>query len=498
MLESNSQQSNTPQKALEIYDTLTKQKRVFKPIVPNHIGLYVCGPTVYDYCHIGHARLYLIMDTIVRYLRSQGYQLKYIRNITDIDDKIIQRANDNNEPFDVLAGRYIQAMEQDLKALNLLKPDLEPKATEYVQEMIDLIQSLIEKGFAYAGENGDVYYNVGSFKSYGCLAHRDLEDLQVGSRVEVNESKRNPLDFVLWKKAKPNEPKWPSPWGEGRPGWHTECSAMSLKNLGQTFDLHGGGHDLVFPHHENERAQSEAVTGKTFVNTWMHIGFLQINKEKMSKSLGNFLTIRGFLEHHHPEVLRYFNLASHYRSPVEFSDNNLATVRVALERMYTALRGMIIPDEITESISGNLSENLPSEIKKISQDYELRFTLAMNDDFNTPEALAVLFDLVRELNRSRIKNSDLSVYLGALLKKLGNILGILYEDPQQFLQTVKDGDIDKAKIETLIQERDAARKSKNWAQSDKIRAELTNLGIVLEDTSEGTIWRKEIKSEIEQ
>jgi len=466
---------------LEIYNTLTKQKHVFKPIKPNHIGLYVCGPTVYDYCHIGHGRLYILMDMILRYLLSQGYQVKYVRNITDVDDKIIKRANENNEPFEVLSERFIKAMHEDLAALNLLPPDIEPKATEYIQSMQDLIQTLIDKDFAYVAKNNDVYYDVTRDKNYGCLSHRNLEDLQAGARIEINEQKRNPLDFVLWKSAKPEEPKWPSPWGDGRPGWHIECSAMSLDNLGETFDIHGGGPDLKFPHHENERAQSEAVTGKQFVNTWMHVGYLQIDKEKMSKSLGNFLTIRDFLNHYHPEVLRYFNIASHYRSPVDYSVENITIAAGALERLYTALRG----------ISGLTSPSLPPRLG--DTDYEQRFVSAMNDDFNTPVALSVLFDLAREINRERLENGKQAEALARLLKKLGNILGILFDDAEHFLQGIEKEGLGKDKIEQLIKTREDARKSKDWALSDKIRKELSELGVVLEDTAKGTLWRKEIK-----
>lgn len=482
---------NTMQK-LEIYNTLTKQKEMFTPIVPKQIGLYVCGPTVYDYCHIGHGRLYLIMDTVVRYLRYQGYQVKYVRNITDIDDKIIKRAQENEESFDVLANRFIVAMHEDLKALNVLPPDVEPKATDYVTAMQEMIQTLIDKGYAYVAPNNDVYYHVTRFKSYGCLAHRDLEDLQAGARVEVNEQKQSPLDFVLWKSAKPGEPKWASNWGDGRPGWHIECSAMSLKNLGETFDIHGGGPDLKFPHHENERAQSEAASGKRFVNTWMHIGFLQIDKEKMSKSLGNFLTIRDFLKGYHPEILRYFSLASHYRSPVEYSDESIAIAMAALERMYIALR------DIKEALKVNKTADLFAEpitvepaLQKLLQDYEQRFIDAMNDDFNTPIAFSVLFDLVREMNRERQPNLPQAKMMADLLVKLGNILGVLWDEPEQFLQGAKHNDLDKEKIETLIQKRNDARKNKNWALSDEIRQELSALGIVLEDTSQGTLWRKE-------
>lgn len=483
---------------MEIYNSLSRKKESFKPIVANQISMYVCGPTVYDYCHIGHARLYIVMDVVVRYFRYLGYNLKYIRNITDIDDKIIQRANENKEPYNSLSERFIQAMHEDLEKLHLIKPDLEPKATEYLAEMIDLIQDLIKKGFAYVADNGDVYYDVRKFKGYGELSNRDLDDLKAGTRVEVNEAKQNPLDFVLWKSAKPNEPKWPSPFGEGRPGWHTECSAMSLKNLGETIDIHGGGADLKFPHHENERAQSEVRTGKHFVNTWMHVGFLQINKEKMSKSLGNFLTIRDCLKEYHPEVLRYFNITSHYRSPVEYSDENLHNAALSLERMYTALRGLNPKIEDESSISENTSKldafKSAGAISKDPQisDFQTKFNEAMNDDFNTPVALSVLFDMVREINREREQNLEKANILAGYLKQMAYVLGILNYSPEEFLQGKKDEALDKDKIKLLIEQREQARQNKNWAQSDKIRAELTQMGIVLEDTPQGTLWRKEV------
>jgi cysteinyl-tRNA synthetase len=476
---------------LQIYNALTKQKQEFKPINPKQVTLYVCGVTVYDYCHIGHARTYLVFDMLHRFLKFRGYKVKYIRNITDIEDKIINRAFENNESCDALAERFTKAMHEDFNKLNLLPPTEEPKATEYVDKMVNLIEDLIKKGYAYAADNGDVYYDVASFKSYGCLAHRDLEDLHAGARVEVNEAKRSPLDFVLWKSAKPHEPKWPSPWGEGRPGWHTECSVMSLDTLGETLDIHGGGLDLKFPHHENERAQSEATTGKTFVNTWMYSGFLQIDKEKMSKSLNNFLTIRDFLKEFHPEVMRYFTLSSHYRSPAEYSMESITNAISALDRMYIALRGL-------PAISAE--ENKVNEKKEETSEYEQRFIEAMEDDFNTPLALSILFDLVREINRDRLANTILKrttstelEKLAAILKKLGNILGILTEDPEIFLQGRKTDDAEKEQIEKLIEERNAARKAKNWALSDQLRDKLVSHGVVLEDSADGTLWRRELK-----
>jgi cysteinyl-tRNA synthetase len=460
---------------LKIFNSVTKQKELFKPLVPGQVGIYVCGVTVYDYCHLGHARTYLIFDMIVRYLRYIGYKVKYVRNITDIDDKIINRANANQESCDAVTTRFIDAMYEDEKALNILPPDVAPKATHYVERMVELIQTLIEKGYAYVAENGDVYYDVQKFKSYGCISHRDLDDLLAGARVELNEAKRNALDFVLWKQAKPNEPKWPSPWGEGRPGWHTECSVMSLDELGETFDIHGGGHDLKFPHHENERAQSVAATGKEFVNIWMHVGFLQINKEKMSKSLNNFLTERDFLKAYDAEVLRYFNIASHYRSPVEYGDETIDSAVKGLERLYTALRGLNL-----ENI------NIPE-----GTEFEKRFHEAMEDDFNTPVALSVLFELVREINRARETNLALANELGGLLKKLSNVLGLIHRAPEVFLQQVRRRkEIDIKEIETLIALRTQARENKNWAEADKIRAQLTQMGIELEDKGKETLWRQ--------
>lgn len=474
---------------LQIYNSLTKQKEPFKPRNFPKVDLYVCGVTVYDFCHIGHARTYLAFDMIQRYLRCRGYEVNYVRNITDIDDKIIKRAHENQESWQALTQRFIQAMHEDLHdSLNMLKPQIEPKATEFLPEMIELIQTLIDKGYAYRADNQDVYYEIQKFKSYGCLAHRDLEDLIAGSRVEVNESKGNPLDFVLWKAAKPGEPAWESPFGLGRPGWHTECAAMSLKLLGETFDMHGGGPDLKFPHHENERAQSEAITGKTFVNTWMHVGYLQIDKEKMSKSTGNFITIREFLKDYHPEVLRYFNIASHYRSPIEYSVEHLNLAHGALIRLYTALRGLKLPDKPDEN---QLAQTFSSSN---SSEFEKRFIEAMDDDFNTPVALAVLFDLARELNKEKElqgARTERVEALGALLVRLGQILGILFDKPEAFLQErALISDEDSAEIESLIAARAAARQSKNWAEADTIRKKLAALSVELEDTADGTLWRR--------
>lgn len=459
---------------LQIYNSFSKQKEIFKPMHPGKVGLYICGVTVYDYCHIGHARTYLLFDTILRYFQYSGYEVNYVRNITDIDDKIIKRAHESKTDWQILTHRFIEAMNEDFHfSLNTLRPNHEPKATEYVPAMVEFIQELINKGYAYVAKNQDVYYKVEQFESYGCLSHRDLDDLMAGARIEVNEAKNNPLDFVLWKAAKPNEPFWPSPWGPGRPGWHTECSVMSKQLLGETFDIHGGGPDLKFPHHENERAQSEAISGRPFVNLWMHTGYLQIDREKMSKSLGNFITIREFLRDYHPEVLRYFNISSHYRSPIDYSSENLELAHLSLQRLYIALRGL---------------NEVP--VPKNSE-FENRFKEAMDDDFNTPEALAVLFDLVRELNREREINPPRADELGALLKYLANILGILNALPENFLQGRQGlSDKETQEIENLIALRDHARKQKDWQEADRIRGKLTELGIELEDTSQGTLWRK--------
>ncbi len=461
---------------LQIHNNLTKQKEVFTPIVPGKVGIYVCGMTVYDYCHIGHARVLVVFDMVVRYLRFRGYEVTYVRNITDIDDKIIKRANDNGEEIGALTSRFIDAMHEDADALGVLRPDEEPRATTSMSQIIDMIKVLVDKGYAYAAGNGDVYYDVSRFEHYGQLASKKLEDLRAGERVAVDEAKDDPLDFVLWKAAKPGEPAWDSPWGPGRPGWHIECSAMSTHCLGNHFDIHGGGLDLQFPHHENEIAQSEAATGCKFVNVWMHNGFVQINEEKMSKSLGNFFTLREVLNSYRSEVIRYFILASHYRSPLNYSDQNLDSAKAALERFYTALRGI---DAV--------------EVEEGSE-YERRFIAAMDDDFNTSEALAVMFELVSQINRAKAANkSEEAAHLAGILKRLGGVLGLLQDDPEVFFKGVDGADtggLSDAQIEALIQQRLDARKEKNWAEADRIRDELQNNGIVLEDGAGGTTWRR--------
>lgn len=458
---------------LQIYNTFTQQKELFKPLKDKHIGLYVCGITVYDFCHLGHARVFVAFDVIVRFLRASGWQVKYVRNITDIDDKIIKRANENGESIQVLTTRFIEAMHVDAKELNLVKPDLEPKATEHIDGIIALVKKLEENGYAYVAQNGDVYFSVESFSKYGELSHKDLDSLQAGARVDVVEQKRSPLDFVLWKMAKENEPSWPSPWGEGRPGWHIECSAMSMDALGETFDIHGGGHDLIFPHHENERAQSECATKKTFVNNWIHVGFVQVDKEKMSKSLNNFFTIREILEKYDPEVVRYFLMSSHYRSPINYSTQQLDQAKSTLERLYTVLRDL--PEPVTHS---------DPKVKE----YKEKFFAAMNDDFNTPVALSVLFELTNLANTVKEENFNLYSQYASLILELGNILGILTRKPEAFLQGKQNN---VSEIDAMIAQRETARQEKNWARADEIRQALLKQGIVLEDTAKGTIWRRE-------
>lgn len=450
---------------LYLYNSLTRTKEKFKPINPGKIGIYVCGITVYDRCHLGHARSMVSFDVIVRFLRSEGYQVKFVRNITDIDDKIIVRANERGVTINELTAQYIKAMHDDTKALNILSPDIEPCATAHIDSIIKLISRLIDKNYAYVSDNGDVCFQVEHFKDYGKLSHKDLDGLVAGARIEVVKEKRSPLDFVLWKKAKPEEPSWASPWGEGRPGWHIECSAMAMHELGEHFDIHGGGLDLQFPHHENEIAQSEAATDKCFANYWLHVGMLQVNNEKMAKSVGNFFTIEDVLKKHHPEVVRYFLLSSHYRSALNYSEENLHNAKKALERLYQSLKDV----EIVEA--------------ELDSAWLEQFTLAMNDDFNTPVALSVLFQLSREVNKTN------SPQLAFTLKHLASILGLLQIAPESFLQAGFEGD-EKEGIERLIQERLRAREERNWARADEIRKALSEQGIELEDGTTGTTWRK--------
>jgi len=477
---------------LKIYNTLSRKKEVFKPRVEGKVGMYVCGMTVYDYCHIGHARVMVVFDTVARYFRYLGYDLTYVRNITDIDDKIIQRAHENGEAFGELTERFIDAMHEDERALSVLPPDIEPKATQSIPDIIAMIEALIINGLAYIGSNGDVFYAVTKFKNYGQLSGKNLDDLQAGERVDVDLAKHNPLDFVLWKMAKAGEPAWQSPWGLGRPGWHIECSAMSTCCLGNHFDIHGGGMDLQFPHHENEIAQSEGATGEKFVNLWMHNGFVRINEEKMSKSLGNFFTVREVLKQYKPEIIRFFILSSHYRSPLNYSDEQLNDAKAALDRLYTALRGV---ETVAET--------------EVEEEYKIRFEQAMDDDFNTPVALAVLFDLARDLNKAKTHEPEKVGILAAILKQLASLLGILQMPPNDFLQGRGysiSGSIPLAlavssamkytsaneHIEQQIQARLDAKKAKNWALADQIRNELKEQGVILEDAPNGiTSWRRE-------
>ncbi len=459
---------------LKIYNDLNNRKEEFKPLEEGRVRMYVCGMTVYDLCHLGHARVMVVFDVVYRYLKAMGYEVTYIRNITDIDDKIINRANENGEPFMALTERFIQAMHEDATALGVLPPDDEPRATGHMKEILVMIQRLIDNGHAYAVENGDVYYDVRSFPDYGKLSGKSIDDLESGARVEVDEIKRDPLDFALWKSAKPGEPAWDSPWGQGRPGWHIECSAMSTCALGDSFDIHGGGADLTFPHHENEIAQSEGATGHSFVKYWMHNGFVRINDEKMSKSLGNFFTVREILQRYRAEEVRYFILTSQYRSPLNYDEEHLENARAALTRFYTALRGL---DEVEPAGGEAFIE---------------RFHAVMDDDFNTPEALAVLFDMVREINRLRETDAAKAAGLGAELRQLGGVLGILQDDPEAYLKggVGAEGGLSDADIDALIQQRLDARAEKNWAEADRIRDELQAAGILLEDGPQGTSWRR--------
>jgi cysteinyl-tRNA synthetase len=482
---------------IRIHNSLSGQKQELKPITPGALRMYVCGLTVYDYVHVGHARMLLVFDVISRYLRYCGYRLTFVRNITDIDDKIIRRAAENGEPIAALTRRFIDAMHEDAERLGLARPDHEPRATEYLPQIIEMVSQLIARGYAYLAANGDVMYSVARFAGYGKLSGKRLADLRAGARVEVDEAKRDPLDFVLWKHAKPGEPAWDSPWGKGRPGWHIECSAMSTALLGTHFDLHGGGLDLKFPHHENEIAQSCAATGDTFVNVWMHNGFVNLNEEKMSKSLGNFFTLREVLPTlRHAEVLRFFVLSSHYRGPINYSLDQLEQADAALGRLYTALRDV-------PAVAGEASE------------HTARFRESMDDDFNTPEALAVLQTLAREVNSAKAgADGARAAALAAELTGLGQVLGLFAVTPAQWFRLAKPAvpaalpasasdpgagaaapqatvPITDAEVERRIEQRAAARRAKNWAESDRIRDELAAAGIILEDKPGGaTAWRR--------
>ncbi len=473
---------------LKIYNTLTRSKQEFVPLAKGKVNMYVCGMTVYDYCHLGHARVMVVFDVVRRWLRALDYQVTYVRNITDIDDKIIKRAQENNETMGVLTERFITAMDEDAAALGIEKPDHEPRATQYVQGMLDMIDVLEKKGLAYRASDGDVNYAVRKFEGYGKLSGKSLDDLRAGERVEVDMAKQDPLDFVLWKRAKEGEPSWDSPWGKGRPGWHIECSVMSNSLLGKHFDIHGGGQDLQFPHHENEIAQSEGAHQCTFVNTWMHNGFVRVDNEKMSKSLGNFFTVREILAKYDPEVVRFFIIRAQYRSPLNYSDHHLDDAKQGLTRLYTALKDFDVAAGVIDW----------------SNTHATKFRDAMNDDFNTPEAVAVLFELANEINRSK------SVEAAQLLKSLAKKLGLLQGDSVRFLQgrrhhnavgeligggasvemQVSVSKYSEDQIESLISLRATAKKSKNFAEADRIRKELLDAGIVLEDAPKGTTWRR--------
>lgn len=488
--------------SIRIFNTLSGNKEEFFPIREGKVGMYVCGVTVYDLCHIGHARSAIVFDTIYRYFRYKGYEVTFVRNFTDIDDKIIKRANDEGVDYKVIAERYIKEFYNDMGSLGLEKPTYEPKATEHISDMIAIISTLIKKGFAYQA-NGDVFFSVEKFKGYGKLSKRNLDEMRAGARVEVDEKKANPLDFALWKASKPGEPFWESPWGKGRPGWHIECSVMSQKYLGETFDIHGGGKDLIFPHHENEIAQSEAASGKPFARYWIHNGFVNINKEKMSKSLGNILTIKQIIKDWHPEVVRLFLLSSHYRSPLDFSFDGLAEARTNLNRFYTTLKA--VQEELAKPI-GNLigKENLTNleKYRQTIDSFKDRFEEAMDDDFNTANALGNFYELQRCLNKLldilKLKPSE---EIHSMLKKalkhfseLGWVLGLFREDPVAYIEKEKkEGlkrlNISEEEIERLILERNKARKEKDWKKADEIRSELLSKGIILEDSHSGTQWR---------
>lgn len=468
---------------LSIYNTLSRSKEIFKPIVAGQVRMYVCGMTVYDFCHLGHARVMIVFDMVTRWLRASGYQVSYVRNITDIDDKIIKRALENKEPIAVLTQRFIDAMHEDAKILGLLPPDHEPRATQYIAKMQGMIGRLIDQQMAYQAEDGDVNYAVRQFPSYGKLSGKSIDELNAGERVAIGSGKRDPLDFVLWKSAKADEPsdtRWSSPWGEGRPGWHIECSAMSCELLGQHFDIHGGGADLQFPHHENEIAQSEgALYGSRpvtnpFVNYWMHNGHIRVNQEKMSKSLGNFFLIRDVLQQFDPEVVRFFMLRAHYRSPINYSDSQLEEARTGLVRLYTAIN----------TNEQHASKNLEPVAKWVK-----RFGEAMNDDFNTPEAIASLFDLASEINRA--SNANTKQELSQTLKHLAGMIGLLQRSPNEFLQSgTPHTGMSPAQIEEQIAARHAAKLTKNFKEADAIRERLLNDGVVLEDKPSGTVWRR--------
>jgi cysteinyl-tRNA synthetase len=457
---------------LQIFNTLTRKKESFVPLVPGKVSMYVCGITIYDFCHVGHARTYVAFDVMNRYLRFSGYDVTYVRNITDVDDKIIKRANENGESCDALTARYTVAMHDDFNALGLMPADIEPRVTTHMAEIIELIETLVAKGYAYIASDGDVLFDVSKYEAYGQLSQQNLDMLQSGARVEIDQAKDDPLDFVLWKMAKPNEPSWSSPWGEGRPGWHIECSAMSAKHLGKHFDIHGGGSDLQFPHHENEIAQSCCAHDTPYVNTWIHTGMVQVDKEKMSKSLGNFFTVKDVLADYNAEAVRYFLISSHYRSQLNYSAENLLQAHSALGRLYTALREVKAATDVD-----------------MNNDYVKTFRAAMDDDFNTALALPVLFELARDINKEKATDPTKASQLAGLLIKLGSVMGILQGDAETFLQSGTDSD-DVAEIEALITQRNTARANKDWAAADAARDALVAKGIILEDKAGVTTWRR--------
>ncbi|MEQ8409151.1 MAG: cysteine--tRNA ligase [Gammaproteobacteria bacterium] len=460
---------------ITVYNTLTQRKETLQPIEPGKIRLYVCGITVYDYCHLGHARMLVAFDLIVRYLRYRGLDVTYVRNITDVDDKILKRAQEEGVLFSDITARYIKAMHADEQALAILPPDQEPRATEHIEQIVAMIETLVSKDFAYRADNGDVYFSVARCPDYGKLSKKNMDELLDGARIEVGELKKDPRDFVLWKASPDDGVGWDSPWGYGRPGWHIECSAMSTCALGNTFDIHGGGSDLKFPHHENEIAQSECATDSTFANVWLHNGPLRIDNEKMSKSLGNFFTIREVLKEHDAEAVRYLLVASQYRSPINYSLDSLEQAQKGLERFYHALKGLDI---------GNAKSLTNSRFEKA-------FQAAMDDDFNTPEAFAVLFDMVSEINRLKKTDPDMASQLGALLVRLADILGVLQSDAEEFLRRSGGDELDAEAIDALVAARDQARADKDWQKADEIRDQLTALNVVVEDGTGGSTWRIE-------
>jgi len=483
---------------LKLYNSASGNKEIFRPIKNGEVGIYVCGVTVYDLCHIGHARSAIVFDVLVRYLRARGFKVTYVRNFTDVDDKIIERSKKTGEDTITLAERYIRTFYEDMLALGVLDADIEPRATEHIHDIIDMIRLLIEKRFAYVVDN-TVYFSVERFDSYGQLSGQRLEDMLAGARIAVDEKKKHPMDFVLWKEAKPGEPKWESPWGEGRPGWHIECSAMSCRYLGENFDIHGGGRDLIFPHHENERAQAMAANGVNFANYWVHNGFLTVESEKMSKSLGNFITIRDALELYHPQELRLFLLSKHYRSPLDFSRSALLELRSGLIRIYRTLQRL---EQIIGPYESNSKGAITPFLSQLHGDgFKDRFVRVMDDDLNTAAGLGLIFDKVRDINRvidSSVQNKDIRSQLirgRSDFLDCGKVLGLLEEEPSKFFQEMvkTPSELDTEKIETLIRERDEARKAKDWARADAIRDELSRNGLILEDGAKGTSWRFRIE-----